>query len=87
MAETEFTIVRTGGDKAASDALYGRREPDDGRRHRRDALLVATLPPHLNINTLELMPVSQRLRRFRGCARSRFCLARPSNENGLVRQT
>src|SRR4029078_11684407 len=27
MAETEFTIVRTGGDKAASDALYSNMQP------------------------------------------------------------
>ena len=31
MAETEFTIVRTGGDKAASDALYAEHGPDDRR--------------------------------------------------------
>ena len=27
MAETEFTLVRTGGDKSASDALYSNMNP------------------------------------------------------------
>ena len=43
MAETEFTIVRTGGDKEASDKLYAGHEPDDRRGPRRP-LLVARQP-------------------------------------------
>jgi serine 3-dehydrogenase len=59
MAETEFTIVRTDGDKEASDKLYAGMNP-----MRADDLAdlfwwLANLPPHLNINTVELMPVSQ----------------------------
>lgn len=59
MVETEFTLVRTGGDQAASDALYADMDvitADDiaGTIH-----WVATLPAHININALELMPVSQ----------------------------
>ena len=59
MAETEFTLVRTGGDKAASDALYGGAQPMTGEDIAETLFWVATLPPHLNINALELMPVSQ----------------------------
>jgi serine 3-dehydrogenase len=59
MAETEFTIVRTGGDKAASDALYAGVNPMTAEDIAETLFWVATLPPHLNINTLELMPVSQ----------------------------
>lgn len=59
MVETEFTVVRTGGDKAASDSLYGGSNPMTGEDIAETILWVATLPPHLNINTLELMPVSQ----------------------------
>ena len=59
MVETEFTLVRTGGDQAASDALYA----DMGVMTADDIAAtihwVATQPPHLNINALELMPVSQ----------------------------
>ena len=43
MAETEFTLVRTSGDQTASDTLFW----------------IATLPPHLNVNRIEVMPVRQ----------------------------
>ena len=59
MAETEFTIVRTGGDKAASDALYKGVNPMTAEDLAETIWWVATLPPHLNVNTIELMPVSQ----------------------------
>ena len=59
MAETEFTIVRTGGDKAASDALYANMNPMTSEDLADLFWWLATLPPHLNINAIELMPVSQ----------------------------
>ena len=59
MAETEFTIVRTGGDKAASDALYANMDPMTADDLADLMWWLATLPPHLNVNTIELMPVSQ----------------------------
>lgn len=59
MVETEFTTVRTGGDQAASDALYRGATPMTAEDIAATMLWVATLPPHLNINRLELMPVSQ----------------------------
>jgi len=59
MTETEFTLVRTRGDQAASDALYGGAQPMTGEDIAETLFWVATLPPHLNINALELMPVSQ----------------------------
>lgn len=59
MVETEFTLVRTGGNQAASDKLYGGANPMTAEDIAETLLWVATLPPHLNINTLELMPVSQ----------------------------
>ncbi|HEY0114232.1 MAG TPA: SDR family NAD(P)-dependent oxidoreductase [Allosphingosinicella sp.] len=59
MAETEFTLVRTGGDQAASDALYANVEPMTAQDLADTLFWVATLPPHLNINTLEIMPVNQ----------------------------
>lgn len=59
LSESEFTLVRTGGNQTAHDALYKGAEaiqPDDIA----DTLLwIAQLPAHLNINTLEIMPVSQ----------------------------
>jgi serine 3-dehydrogenase (NADP+) len=59
MAETEFTIVRTGGDKEASDKLYAGMNPMTSEDLADLFWWLATLPPHLNINTIELMPVSQ----------------------------
>jgi serine 3-dehydrogenase len=59
MAETEFTIVRTGGDKEASDKLYAGMNPMTAEDIAETIWWVATLPPHLNINAVELMPVSQ----------------------------
>jgi serine 3-dehydrogenase len=59
MVETEFTLVRTGGDQAASDALYAGVNPMTAEDIADTIHWVATLPPHLNINALELMPVSQ----------------------------
>jgi serine 3-dehydrogenase len=59
MAETEFTLVRTGGDKAASDQLYAKMDPMTAEDLAETIWWIATLPPHLNINTIELMPTSQ----------------------------
>ncbi len=59
MAETEFTIVRTGGDKDASDRLYAGMNPMTSQDLADLFWWLANLPPHLNINAVELMPVSQ----------------------------
>jgi serine 3-dehydrogenase (NADP+) len=59
MAETEFTIVRTGGDQEASDKLYAGMNPMTAGDLADLFWWLANLPPHLNINTIELMPVSQ----------------------------
>ena len=59
MVETEFTVVRTGGDQAASDALYKGVNPMTAEDIAETIWWVASLPPHVNINRLELMPVHQ----------------------------
>jgi serine 3-dehydrogenase len=59
MAQTEFTLVRTGGDQAASDRLYAGAHPITADDIAQTLWWIATLPPHLNVNRLELMPVSQ----------------------------
>jgi serine 3-dehydrogenase len=59
MAETEFTVVRTGGDKEASDKLYAGMNPMTSEDLADLFWWVASLPSHLNINTVELMPVTQ----------------------------
>lgn len=59
MVETEFTVVRTGGDQAASDALYGGANPMTAEDIAETLYWVATQPAHLNFNRIEMMPVSQ----------------------------
>ncbi|HWU92295.1 MAG TPA: SDR family NAD(P)-dependent oxidoreductase [Sphingomicrobium sp.] len=59
MAETEFTIVRTGGDEQASQKLYAGMDPMTAEDIAETIWWVATLPPHLNINALEIMPTNQ----------------------------
>ncbi|MCW2238934.1 SDR family NAD(P)-dependent oxidoreductase [Azospirillum canadense] len=59
MVETEFTLVRTHGNRNASDAMYHGANPMTAEDIAETLHWVATLPPHLNINRLELMPVSQ----------------------------
>ena len=69
MVETEFTLVRT-GDQAKSDALYKGADPMTAEDIAATLLWVATLPPHLNINALELMPVSQSFAGFQVARRA-----------------
>ncbi|HVC17940.1 MAG TPA: SDR family NAD(P)-dependent oxidoreductase [Rhodanobacter sp.] len=59
MAETEFTLVRTGGDQAASDQLYARVQPITAGDIADAIWWIANLPPHLNVNRIEVMPVNQ----------------------------
>lgn len=59
LAETEFTLVRTGGDQAASDALYRGTKPLTAEDIAEQIYYVATLPDHVNINRMDIMPVRQ----------------------------
>ncbi len=59
LAESEFTLVRTGGNKAAYDALYGGANPLQPEDIAETVRWVVSLPSHVNINSVEIMPVSQ----------------------------
>ncbi|KZC15534.1 NAD(P)-dependent oxidoreductase [Rhodanobacter sp. FW510-R12] len=59
MAETEFTLVRTGGDQAASDQLYAGVHPITAGDIADTIWWIANLPPHLDVTRLEIMPTSQ----------------------------
>ena len=59
MVETEFTLVRNGGDQAASDALYANMDPMTAEDIAETIWWVANLPPPVNVNALELMPTNQ----------------------------
>ncbi len=59
MAETEFTLVRTSGNQEASDKLYKGANPMTAEDVAETLFWIATLPAHMNINRIELMPVNQ----------------------------
>lgn len=59
LAETEFTLVRTKGDQAASDRLYSGTDPLQPEDVAAQIFHVATLPSHVNINRMEIMATRQ----------------------------
>ncbi len=59
LCESEFTLVRTGGNQEAYDKLYGGAHAIQPEDIANTVHWVATQPPHMNINALEVMPVSQ----------------------------
>jgi serine 3-dehydrogenase len=59
MAETEFTLVRTSGNQDVSDKLYAGANPMTAENIAETLFWIATLPAHMNINRIELMPVNQ----------------------------
>jgi 3-hydroxy acid dehydrogenase/malonic semialdehyde reductase len=64
MATSEFSQVRFGGDKAKADAVYKGMTPLSPEDIAATVEWVATQPPHLNVNVLELMPVAQSFAAF-----------------------
>ena len=59
LCESEFTLVRFGGDKARYDATYAGANPVQPKDIAETCFWLMNQPAHLNINALEIMPVSQ----------------------------
>lgn len=59
LCESEFTLVRTGGNQEAYDKLYGGANALQPEDIAETIFWVASQPPHVNVNSLEVMPVSQ----------------------------
>lgn len=59
MCDTEFSAVRFGGDQARADAVYKGMKPLSADDVALAVESVLRLPPHININTIEMMPVQQ----------------------------
>ncbi|MBD8623520.1 SDR family NAD(P)-dependent oxidoreductase [Pseudomonas sp. CFBP 13727] len=59
IAETEFTLVRTQGDEKAAGQVYQGTTPLTADDIAEQIFHVATLPAHININRLEMVPVRQ----------------------------
>jgi 3-hydroxy acid dehydrogenase/malonic semialdehyde reductase len=59
MADTEFSLVRFSGDQEKASGTYTGMQPLTGDDIAETIYWAATLPPHVNINTIELMPTQQ----------------------------
>lgn len=59
IAETEFSVVRNNGDRAAADAVYGGTVPLTARDVAEQLFHISSLPDHININRVEMVPVRQ----------------------------
>ena len=56
---TEFSAVRFGGDQAKADAVYQGTTPLTAEDIAETVAWVLTLPAHVNINRIEMMPTCQ----------------------------
>ena len=59
LCESEFSLVRFGGDQARYDATYAGADPVQPQDIAETVFWLMNQPAHININTLEIMPVSQ----------------------------
>ncbi|MDO3378196.1 SDR family oxidoreductase [Geoalkalibacter halelectricus] len=59
MAETEFSQVRFKGDAARADQVYADTRPLTAEDVAEIILWIADTPPHVNVNSLEVMSVDQ----------------------------
>lgn len=58
-AKSEFTAVRTGGDFEANEKMYADNDPLLPEDIAQTVWWLANLPPHVNVNIIEMMPVCQ----------------------------
>jgi 3-hydroxy acid dehydrogenase/malonic semialdehyde reductase len=59
MADTEFSTVRFGGDKAKADQVYAGMQPLTADDIAESIFWAATMPRHVNVNVIELMATAQ----------------------------
>lgn len=64
---SEFSVVRFKGDQKRADELYENAYPLLPQDIAESVFWVATLPSHININSMELMPTTQGFSAFRVC--------------------
>lgn len=62
---SEFSVVRFKGDQKRVDELYENAHPLLPQDIAESVFWVATLPPHININSMEIMPTTQAFSSFR----------------------
>lgn len=59
MCETEFSVVRFGGDAQAAAKVYAGMKPLSAEDVADAVEAILRLPAHLNVNTMEIMPIQQ----------------------------
>ncbi len=59
MSKTEFSDVRFHGDKTRAEGVYTGTKPLTGKDIAEIVYWVTSVPPHVNINAVEVMPVCQ----------------------------
>jgi NADP-dependent 3-hydroxy acid dehydrogenase YdfG len=59
MADTEFSLVRFHGDAARAASVYRGMTPLSAADIARVIADILALPPHINVNRIELMPTDQ----------------------------
>jgi 3-hydroxy acid dehydrogenase/malonic semialdehyde reductase len=59
MADTEFSLVRFSGDKGKADNVYAGMQPLTADDIAESIHWAATMPQHVNVNTIELMATAQ----------------------------
>src|SRR5580698_3050178 len=59
MADTEFSLVRFSGDKGKADNVYAGMKPMTADDIAESIHWAATMPQHVNVNTIELMATAQ----------------------------
>ena len=59
MVETEFSLVRFGGDAERAGKVYAGMQPLTPEDIADTIVWCTTRPAHVNVNVLELMPVAQ----------------------------
>ena len=59
MADTEFSLIRFGGDQGKADNVYTGMRPMTADDIAESIHWAATMPQHVNVNTIELMATQQ----------------------------